>query len=117
MFYWTGTQDNTPAFIGNLKAIQRRIPFDASKRSDAYLAILTGANHMTFNGGLRKPDDDGPSAADTAAFLDLIDHGCAAFLDKYLKEDAAQAKYLDEGGLAKEVGERGTVEMKRGEKK
>jgi len=114
IFYWTGTNDTAPSTISSLKAIQRREPFDATAKNDAYLVILTDGDHMVFNGRLTEQPDERPN--DTV-WHDLIEKGTTAFLDKYLKRDAAQGKYLDDGAFAKEIEPKGTYEMKKGEGK
>ena len=54
MFYWTGTKDDGPPGLSKIKANQRRVPFDMTGANDAYLVVITGGDHMIFNGRLRE---------------------------------------------------------------
>ena len=101
MFYWTGTEDRTPANISTVTPAQHRVPFDDT--ANAYLVVLTGGDHNLY---IRHP---GAKPHD-AAWLDLIGRGTTAFLDKYLKGDAAAATYLDDGRFAAAVEPLGTFE-------
>ena len=47
-FFVTGTEDN--GVIGDTKAQQRRIPFDAMLKADRYLVTYQGADHMIYGG-------------------------------------------------------------------
>ena len=107
VFYWTGTEDRTPAGISIVTPIQHRIPFDDTVGRDAYLVVLTGGDHNLY---LRHP---GQQRHD-ADWLDLIGRGTVAFLDKYLKADAAQAAFLDGDRYAEAVRPLGTLDRKRG---
>jgi predicted dienelactone hydrolase len=115
MLYWTGTRDDAPAFASNVKAAQRRIPFDVGSGNDEYLVILTDADHMVFNGPAATELFKSQEAQTNATvWLGIINKGTTAFLDKYLKHDTARGKYLDEdGGFAKDLGQLGTFEKKR----
>jgi predicted dienelactone hydrolase len=113
MFYWTGTKDQVAPAISTVTPDQRRIPFDATTGNDRYLVILTDGNHMVFNGPPREAAED---QTQVTAWHTLICKGTTAFLDKYLKSDPAQAKYLDDGDFAKDAAALGTFEMKRADK-
>jgi hypothetical protein len=107
IFYMTGTKDDSP--IGDMKASDRRIPFDHTKGSSAaYFLNFAGGDHMIFSGRLRP---GGPADHD-ADFQKQIRLASTAFWDAYLKNDDAAKKWLDDGGLAKSVGELGTLEKK-----
>ena len=105
VFYWTGTEDRTPANISTVTPAQHRVPFDDTVGADAYLAVLTGADHNLY---LRRPG----AKPREAAWLDGIAKGTTAFLDKYLKGDAARAAYLDRGGFGGDLKPVGTFERK-----
>ena len=108
IFYMTGTKDDSP--IGDTKASERRIPFDHTKGSPAaYFLDFAGGDHMIFSGRLRP---GGPAEHD-AEFQKQIRLASTAFWDVYLKDDAGAKAWLnDAGGLAKSVGEWGTLERK-----
>ena len=106
LFHFTGTDDRTPAMAGNVTPAQRRVPFDVTTAVDQYLVVITGGDHMLFNGRNR-----GPRPGDVAP-LDLIGQGSTAFLDKVLKGDVRQATFLDGGGYAAVVKPLGTFECK-----
>jgi predicted esterase len=108
MFYWTGTEDRVPIVAPDYDVTRHRIPFDSTDGIDQYLVVLTGADHMYYNGHPRGK----PATTQDAAWLDLIGRGTTAFLDKYLRGDAAQAKYLDGGPFADAVKPLGTFERK-----
>ncbi len=105
MFYWTGTADRVPIIAPDYDVTKHRLPFDSTDGIDQYLVILTGGDHVLYNGRPR------PTANDRA-WLDLIGRGTTAFLDKYLKGDAAQATYLDGGPFADAAKPLGTYERK-----
>jgi len=109
VMHWTGTKDDAPMLVSDVKANQRRVPYDSTTATDQYLITITGAEHIFFNG--RSPEQMKTHPQD-AAWQNLVGRGTAAFLDKYLKGNAAQAKYLDGGAFAKEVAKFGTFEEK-----
>ena len=110
LFHWTGTKDQVPAGISTVTPEQRRMPYDAINTSDQYLVILTDADHGIFGGRAR---ENGRLHPNDAAWIDVIQRGSTAFLDKYLKADKAEATYLDDGEFAKAVKKLGTFEMKK----
>ena len=103
MFYWTGTKDQ--ADVSPVTPAQRRVPFDSGDAVDQYLVVLSDADHRVYNGPPR------PGTRDSA-WLDLVGRGTVAFLDKYLKADAPQSAYLDDGPFAAAVKPLGTFERK-----
>jgi predicted dienelactone hydrolase len=102
IFMMTGTKDDAP--IGDAKAADRRVPFDHIK-SNAYLMIFSGGDHMTFSGHVRhEPSDDG--------FQKLIRLGSTAFWDADLKDDPLAKKWLEQGGFKAVLADQGTFEQK-----
>jgi len=76
---------------------------------DKYLLVLTGADHMLFNGGGRI----GPSAADTSlddSHVRLVKATTTAFWLAYLDRDAAARTWLATAGGY--VGSAGDFRMK-----
>jgi len=106
MFFWTGTDDTVP---GGDSPPQRRIPFDSINGNDEYLAILTGADHMIFNGRLV---EDAQLHPNDAQWKSLIQRGTTAFLDAYLRHDAQALHFLKDGPFAAEIQAYGTFEEK-----
>ncbi|CAN5480796.1 acetylhydrolase [soil metagenome] len=109
VFHFTGTNDNAPILVSDVTAKQRRVPYDATSSTDQYLVILTDADHISFNG---RPAAQFKAHPKDAAWQNIVCRGATAFLDKYLKGSAAQTKYLDGGGFAKDVARLGTFEKK-----
>ncbi len=110
LFHWTGTKDQVNSAISPVTPDQRREPFDAISTSDQYLVVLTDGDHGIFGGRAR---ENGRLHPNDAAWIDLIQRGSTAFLDKYLKADKAQAAFLDDGEFAKNAKKLGTFEMKK----
>ncbi|HET6251021.1 MAG TPA: hypothetical protein VFE47_25250 [Tepidisphaeraceae bacterium] len=108
MFYWTGTKDEVA--ISPVTPAERRVPFDSSTAGNQYLVVLKDGDHMVFNGTRLNPGA-APRPNDPA-WHELIEKGTTAFLDKYLKSDAAQGKYLDDGTFATEAKKLGTFEKR-----
>lgn len=84
----TGTLDDSPVNDG--KAEDRRIAFDNISKSDQYLVILNGADHMVFNGRARKtfnPND--------IKHQKVVQETTLHFLDAYLKNDNEAKKWLN----------------------
>jgi len=83
----TGTADDSP--VNDAKAIDRRIAFDNISKSDQYLVILNGADHMVFGGRARKvlkPED--------MKHQEIVQETTLHFLDAYLKGDSDAKKWL-----------------------
>lgn len=104
--HMTGTLDDSP--VGDTKAAERRLPFDHSKACERFLLTLTGGDHMVFSG---RPRRMGGGEKD-AEFQDLIRQSSLAFLDTYLRDDAAARTWLAGGGFQKLLGSRGVFEQK-----
>lgn len=81
----TGTLDDSP--VNNTKAEERRIAFDNITKSDQYLVIIEGANHMAFGGGR------GGRAGDKTT-QEIVERTSTEFLDAYLKHDQKAKAWL-----------------------
>lgn len=101
----TGTRDEGAVF--KMKAADRRIPFDYAARAPAFLIIFTGADHMTFARRLRSN-----MSADDDRFHSLITTASVAFLDAYLRNDAAAKQWLVGTGVNELLGSSASVEKK-----
>jgi dienelactone hydrolase len=103
-FYMSGTEDDSP--LGDTKASDRHLPFDHTNAKPTYFLNLAGGDHMVFSGrlGTMRPTDEG--------FQKLIRLASTAFLDAYLKDDAAAKKWLNEDGFKNVLGEQGTFQRK-----
>ncbi len=96
MFYITGTEDDSP--IGEVRAADRRVPFDHTKSAGTLLVTFTGAVHMSF-----APSETGEvigerlrlRPAAEGAIQAAIKAGTTAFWDAHLKGDAAAAAWLE----------------------
>src|SRR4051812_20905774 len=106
VLHMTGTLDDSP--IGDIKAAERRVPFDRIHAPDQYLVTFQGGDHMTFAVQRRRP---GVGEKD-ARFQDLILQGTTAFWDAYLKGDAEAKSWLARGGYAGALGGDGKLEVK-----
>ncbi len=117
----TGTNDDAPPGLGNVKAIDRRIPYDNSTYNDTYLVIFAGATHMSFaptaNGqtiGQRVRQLESGSAntpEQEAVIHTLVKESSTAFWDAYLKSDAKAKAWL-ETDFSKVMGAAGKFESK-----
>jgi predicted dienelactone hydrolase len=101
----TGTDDHSP--VNDSVAADRRVPFDNITAPHQYLVILTGADHMVFNGHARV----GPRAARDERHHDLIRQSSTAFWDAHLRGEDPAREWL-EVDLAGVLGNDGTVERK-----
>lgn len=81
----TGTEDNSP--IGETKAENRRVPFDAIPQHDQYLVNFIGGDHAIFGGRTVRREKD-------AYFHEHIAKLTVAFLDAYLRGDQQQREWL-----------------------
>lgn len=104
VLHMTGTLDDSP--LGDTKAGQRRLLYDATTHAPAYLVIFNGADHMTFAGHIFRKGQDGP-------YQSLICAGSVAFWDAYLRGNPAALDWLAHGGYAKLVGNKGVFEEKQ----
>jgi dienelactone hydrolase len=109
--HMTGTLDDSP--INDIKAADRRLPYDHSVNSERYLITFIGGDHMIFSGRARGMGD----GSNDAKFQDLIRQTSVAFWDAHLRYDADAKKWLADGGMKKLLGESATLESKKaGEK-
>jgi len=115
MFSVTGTADTPPdkTFL----AKDRRIPFDRTSNVDQWLLVLDGASHFTLSGQEKRPAlakslpgmEADPNLEGNHARIRAA--AVAFWQTVFLNEESAR-KYLNDGGFAKFVGERGHVEYK-----
>ena len=122
VLHLTGTLDDAPLNLGNVKAADRRIPFDNSTWPDTYLVIFKGATHMTFSArvtgqtpgaalrGLINPAINTPEQETNVHTL--IKESTTAFWDAYLKSDAKAKAWL-QNDFAQVMGAAGTWEGKK----
>ena len=122
VFHMTGTLDDAPLNLGNVKAADRRIPFDNSPFPDTFLVIFKGATHMTFsarvNGqtpgaalrGLINPAINTPEQETNVHTL--IKESTTAFWDACLKSDAKAKAWL-QSDFAQVMGAAGTWERQK----
>lgn len=102
--HFTGTLDDSP--VNDSKAADRRVAFDNIGKSDQYLIILNGADHMVFNGRPRKRQND----LDVTHHA-IIEKATTEFLDAYLKKDQSAKAWLQKTA-GEELKSYGTYEMK-----
>ena len=96
----TGTRDRG---AGGQGLDWKREPYKYSPPGDKYLAVIDGANHVSFGGGL------GPRGDDVVACVTLAR---THFWDAYLKDSAAAKEYLRAGRLATDTGGKCAFESK-----
>lgn len=106
ILHMTGTKD--VAALGPQDWKLRRIPFDHIRAAGQYLVIFEGGDHLVYSG---RRAGRGEGSKDER-FHSLICQATLAFLDGYLLQDAAARRWLDDGGLAAELGADGRVERK-----
>jgi len=102
----TGTRDDS--LVTGAKAEERRLPYENMHKSDQYLITFKGGDHLIFSG--RPPRI--PGGERDAHFQALIRLAATAFLETYLKGNAAARQWLTGGGLAAALGDDGILEMK-----
>lgn len=105
VLHLTGTLDDAPVGVSDVKAAQRRIPYDSSSFSDTSLVIFNGATHMTFSARALAP------TAAEKNIDSLIKQSTTAFWDAHLKSDPKAAAWLEKD-FAKVMGTAGTLERK-----
>ncbi len=103
--HFTGTEDASP--VNDTTAAERRTAYDHINKSDQYLVILNGADHMVFNGGRRAV----PREADQKHH-EIVEETTTKFLDAYIKKDPAALQWLRGAGAKKELSGNGTYEFK-----
>lgn len=87
--HFTGTRDDSP--VNDSKAYQRRIAFDNISKSDQYLLILDGADHMVFGGRPRQTENKIDATQQR-----IVQEMSLKFLDAYLKGDRQALGWLRE---------------------
>jgi predicted dienelactone hydrolase len=100
----TGTRDEGVVF--NMRAADRRIPFDQASRAPAFLIIFNGATHMTF------ARDRGSNVGEDERFHSLINETSIAFLEAYLRGDSAAKQWLVGTGVNQLLGSNASIEKK-----
>jgi predicted dienelactone hydrolase len=102
VFVMTGTLD-----IGFTKSDERRLAFDKISSPETCLVIFNGLDHMTFSGhvGLSGGNKD-------KKFQPLICAATTAFWDAHLRGDMAAKNWLEHGGFAAFMGDKGMFELK-----
>jgi predicted dienelactone hydrolase len=119
LFSVTGTEDEAPG--REFAANERRALFDHASNVDQWLLILNGGTHFTFSGEEKlspvarlfpgmKPDPN------LAVHHEIVRAAALAFWQMTLRDDKEARRYLNEGGLAKFVANRGTLEAKTGKR-
>ena len=101
--HMTGTLDDS--IIGDTKAAERRIPYDAIREADQYLVTFIGGDHMVFSGRGRLR-----AARNDELFQGFVRQGTTAFWDAYLRGDERAKAWLTEGGYAAVLGDAATYE-------
>lgn len=102
----TGTKDDGVG-VTEVKASERRMPFDSMTKSDQYLMIFKDGDHMIYANVRGK----GPRGPRDERFLDLIRMSTTAFWDAYLCNDAAAKAWLN-NDLVRELAADGSFERK-----
>ncbi len=104
--HFTGTKDVSP--VSSTTAEERRIAYDHIRKSDQYLVILDGADHMVFGAGRKRIAPGHDDANQQAIVADVS----TKFLDAYLKHDKAAIQWLRGSGAKTELTGKGTYEFK-----
>lgn len=108
----TGSRDVSA--IGRETPASRREPFDRAKPGDKYLVFIEGATHSSYQGkgpGLRF-DREQPSGAELEMITAVTASSTLAFLDAYLRNDAAARAYLQSDGLSSLSGHKAALSRK-----
>ncbi len=122
--HMTGTLDDSP--IGDVKAADKRVPYDHITKADQYLVTFQGGDHMIFSGAavhggltrlVGKQRGMGGDRSKDEHFQELIRSTTTAFWDAYLKGDAKAKAWLTEGACRKALGRDATFEHKAGDGK
>ncbi len=111
LFHLTGTLDTSP-ITPTVKAKDRTEPYQRIPHPEQHLLVLKGGDHSVFAGQRwRKGPGD---AAKDPRFQALIKSSTTAFWKAYLQQDQRALAWLADGGFARELGEDGTYQNKRG---
>jgi predicted dienelactone hydrolase len=100
----TGTKDTSPV-NPDLKAEDRRVPYDHIKLADQYLAVFKDGDHMVFAGKASPSDTD-------KLIVEHVKASSTAFWDAYLKGDAKARAFLRDGAFKRTLGDGGSWEFK-----
>lgn len=103
MLVMTGTEDES--VIGATRKEDRRLAFDGTRGTDKYLVIFEGADHMIFGGRRGQPRESDETITQEIQKL------TTAFLDAYVKGDAANKTWLRKDAKAY-LGNTATWEIK-----
>jgi predicted dienelactone hydrolase len=103
--YMTGTEDD--GIVGQVKAYQRRWPFDNTFGADQYLAIFQGGDHMIYAGHIRQRE-----TGKDAQFQPLIRDASTLFWDAYLADKPESLAAIRGAGLNAILGRSATIEKK-----
>lgn len=96
----TGTRDQG---AGGQGVGWKKEPYRYSPAGDKYLAVIDGANHLSFGGGL------GARGRDITEVVKLC---TTHYWDAYLKDSAAAKRYLQSDELVQDAGGKCTFEKK-----
>ncbi len=99
----TGTTDHLP-IVDDFPAEDRRLPYQYMPGPDKYLLVLTGADHMVFNG---QPAERKWSNQNRLVHAPLIERATLDFWNAYLKGDTEAAADLKQGGFKAALGANG----------
>jgi dienelactone hydrolase len=101
----TGTEDNSP--INDIKAEDRRIPYDGIKSSHQYLVNFVGADHEAFGGRSFRAAKEGDDK--THWMVEVVS---TRFLDASLKGNPAAWQWLDSEQIKTYLGNAAMFERK-----
>ena len=99
----TGTEDRAP-LLNDVEPANRRLPWRYMRGPDKFMLVLSGADHMVFNGD---PEGRKWSEANRVVHAPLIERVTLAFWNAYLRGDGVARSQLGQGAIASEVGDRG----------
>lgn len=99
----TGTEDRVP-LLNDVEPANRRLPWRYMRGPDKFMLVLSGADHMVFNGD---PEGRKWSEANRLVHAPLIERVTLAFWNAYLRGDGAARSELRQGAIASEVVGRG----------
>lgn len=101
----TGTEDNSP--IGNMKAEDRRIPFDGIKSTHQYFINFVGADHAVFGGRSFRP-----AASTDEKYHEMIEQVTSNFLDSALRNQTKATTWLNSNEIVAYLGSAAHFEKK-----
>lgn len=104
MMVYAGSEDYSP--VSDETPAGRRHPFEFAPPGDKFLVFIEGATHGSYQGRLAARVIGEKPPANTKYITDVVAFGTLAFLDAYLKDDAAARDYLSSDALAEYPGGR-----------